>query len=344
MVSNISNTTVINKTILYNDTVLPLNEFGKNLKITSISNVEEFSLEICLKTIFESNQHAIFPIIQYSKDSKTVYFYTESEISKKSWEEYKANTYKHSAQILEDVKKLLITDDNKDFDCISLYDVAELMKKVYHTYKNVESRYNKLFNYMVKSHFGSSSNFIICDFDYDKNELHASFNYIGDLYEDIVFSKKDGYLYIFKSESCWSKEVFDVLGFELSKFYDEMMNFSVCKKEKNYGLSSVNSNFLADISFYGVGIFPNLSTKSFKNDFGMFSYSYCDTYKYDCNSRTVISAFEGKESAIFKNIFVKISDCPKWCQPFLGKIRQDQLAEVNRQKRSELIKKIFPFL
>ena len=44
--------TIVNKTIVYSDTVLPLKDTGSNLKVTSISNVSEYSLEKCLKNNF----------------------------------------------------------------------------------------------------------------------------------------------------------------------------------------------------------------------------------------------------------------------------------------------------
>ena len=80
----VPHTTVVNKTIVYSDTVLPLKDVGSNLKVTSISNVGEFSLESCLKKIFESNPKVVFNTIQYSKSDKKVYFYTDKEISKKA--------------------------------------------------------------------------------------------------------------------------------------------------------------------------------------------------------------------------------------------------------------------
>ena len=70
----VPHTTVINKTIEYSDTVLPLNDSGKDLQVNSISNVSEYSLEECLKKIFESNPDIIFNTIQYSRKDNKVYF------------------------------------------------------------------------------------------------------------------------------------------------------------------------------------------------------------------------------------------------------------------------------
>lgn len=59
----VPNTTVVNKTIVYSDTILPLKDKGSNLKVTTIENVSESSLESCLKTIFESNPNVVFNTI-----------------------------------------------------------------------------------------------------------------------------------------------------------------------------------------------------------------------------------------------------------------------------------------
>ena len=108
IVPYVPNITVVNKNIVYSDTVLPLKDTGNNLKVTSISNVSEFSLEKCLKIIFESNPDVIFNTIQYSKKDKTVYFYTDQEISIKQYEESKVTKYEpitSRPQILEEMKK-----------------------------------------------------------------------------------------------------------------------------------------------------------------------------------------------------------------------------------------------
>jgi len=50
----VPHTKVLNKTIVYSDTVLPIKDLGSNIKVSVISKVSEYSLEMCLKTIFSS--------------------------------------------------------------------------------------------------------------------------------------------------------------------------------------------------------------------------------------------------------------------------------------------------
>ena len=111
----VTHTTVINKTIVYSDTVLSLKDLGSNLKVTSISNVDESSLEDCLKIIFKSNPNVIFNTIQYSKNNNKVYFYTDKEISTKEYKDNKFTKYKpitSTTEILEEIKRVLLLEKN----------------------------------------------------------------------------------------------------------------------------------------------------------------------------------------------------------------------------------------
>ncbi len=236
------------------------------------------------------------------------------------------------------------------------------MEKSRDDYNKIKESYEDRCNFMIESRFESVANLIIYDFNYYEKELIIGFRYGSD-YGKITFSKRNGDLYISKSESYWDKDVFAVLNVELSELYDDFINFSSRKNEVRFGLRAVNSNFLVDISFYGVDIFVESSTNLYKKDFNLSSNSSSGTYIYDCNSSVVINACQGRENEIFERIFVKISDCPKWSQPILYKIRQNQLAEEQRvadeqryremkqqnremkkQKILEFKRKIFPFL
>ncbi len=179
----VPHTTILNKTIVYSDTVLTLKDLGKNLKITSIENVNEYSLESCLKTIFGSNPNVIFNTIQYSRNDEIVYFYTNKDITTKAYEERKFESYK-----------------------------------------------------------------------------------------------------------------------------------------------PVNSNFSINIDPYCIEITDKYSKEL------LVANSYKHNYELKCNSSIVSEAFNGIESEIFKKIFIKISDCPKWSQATLYEMRQKQLAKEQKKK------------
>lgn len=356
----VPHTTVINKTIVYSDTVLPLNDTGNSLKVTSIEDVSEHSLESCLKTIFESNPNVIFNTIQYSKNDKKVYFYTNQDITVKTYKESKFTSYKpitSKTEILEEVKKVLLSPKNKDNNCITLYDVLMLLKKLNNEYNRIEKVYKNKLDYIA--HNKIDDDCLVCyhDFDFDEKIINISFKrFKSSDWGDIYFAKQNGDLYVVKSESCYTHEVFSALCSTLSEMYDELLKYADYKDYKfvkNY-IKPVNSNFNIRISNHGVWLY--VKNLKYPNELELFAPSYKSGYELECNSSMVNEAFYGKETEIFKRIFVKISDCPEWSQAMLYEIRQNQLAEeqkiedelrykeMRKQKKLEFKRKIFPFL
>lgn len=358
----VPHTTIVNKTIVYSDTVLNLKDLGKNIKVNSICDVSKNELESCLEKVFESNPGVVFNTIQYSKENKKVYFYTDKEISLQAYQDSKIITYgplSNSKQILEEIKRIITQPRNKDNRAISLYDVAMLLKKQYCQLEIIKEKYKNIFDCLVKNKFGYGYLVVIHNFNYETNELHISFGSHHSELDDIYFKKNDD-LYVTKSETSRSRtsEILKLLGDDLSKLYDEFIKNRDFKKQINYGFKSRNSQFYVDIGSHGVEIYAlNTSIVSaLLADFKLSMYSYKNEFEYNCNSANVINELEGNENELFKRIFVKINDCPEWMRVQLYKIRQNQLAEEQRiedekkykemkkQKRLELRNKIFPFL
>ena len=82
------------KNIIYSDTVLDIKCLGSNIKITSISNVSEYSFKKCLEIILNSNKDVFFNTIQYSKENKKVYLYTDKEVNLDEWNSLSITNYK----------------------------------------------------------------------------------------------------------------------------------------------------------------------------------------------------------------------------------------------------------
>lgn len=330
--------TIINKKIIYSDIVLPLKEIGDNIKVTSISNVSESALEQCLKTIFESNPDVIFNNIQYSKRNEKVYFYTNKVISTKKYEESKKVKYKpitSSSEILSELKNVLSTGKNRDNNYISLYEIINIIKQKNNQYKQIKNNYELELEYAIRSKY-NNLNIIVYDFDYKKNELKIGVIYFDD-YDRITFSKKDGDLFINESESSLANDILALSGNTLSELYDEFIKYKDFKEQYKYGLKSINSKFLIDIS-------PN-QISIYMEDLRLTTYSYKDEYQYNCNSNIVISAFKGKENEIFKKILIKIEDCPEYYQTTLYKNKKNQLLKEQKikDKQKKLVRIIFPF-
>lgn len=353
IINNTDDINEMNENIVYSDTVLSLKDLGNNLKISVASKVNEYSLDRCLNTIIKSNPHVVFNTIQYSRKEEKVYFYTNEEISLKAWENSNIQTFKplsNSLEILEEIKKILISSPNIDSDYISLYGIAELMKKKNDEYKQDKKSFEDSLEKSINNKYFDSSRIIIYDFDYENNYLKIGFKYTSyNDYEMITFAKRNNDLYILKDESYCGNDILVAFGDYLSMIYDRFMCYKDFKKEHRYNIKSVNSNFLVDIDCYGVSIFVNTSLNYFNHEFDLHSPSFKDDYVYKCNSNNVLSLLKGKEEELFKRVFVRIQDVPIWCQPLLYEERQQQLNEEQKsllEDKSKIrtsIRKIFSF-
>lgn len=332
----VPHTTVTNKRIVYSDTVLPLNDSGNNLKVCSINDISEYSLESCLKKIFESNLDVVFNAIQYSKSDKKLYFYTDKTVSTQALEDnktIKCRPISSKREILEEVEDIFSQEKNKDSDCISLFDVAKIFKKKSEEYESTKRLYEKELDYSLHLKYGRNCNCYIQDFDYDNCELKMDLYYLG--WEKFSFKKQEGKLYISSTDSkLRSDNILALLGNELSKLYDEFIQYQDFSKQFRFGINSVNSRFLIGFGKWGVNITTILK------DFELTSFNSTGDYKCDCNSNIVVNAIQGKEQEIFQRIFIKIDDCPLWCKEILYEIRQEQLAEEQRLEEERIYKEV----
>jgi len=354
IIPSVPNTKIINKTIIYSDTVLSLKEKGENLKITTIPNITEYNFEECLRIIFESNPNVIFNTIQYSKQNKKLYFYTNENISINEWKDrntHKCKPINSTTKILEEIKNILTQEVNIDPNNISLYDVSKLMKEKNFEYEHIIDSYEENMEYMLENKYGRGY-IKISDFSYKKNELEikVTIGYL-DTSHKIVFSKKDGDLYIVSSKTIHGQDILILLGNELSKIYDKLLEYKEYKTTGFLNPISINSNFKIDLNIYHTSIF-----NEYKREFDISSYSYKDGYDYTCNSNNIINVTKGNEDELFKRIFVRIEDCPEWTRNILYERRKNQLIEQQKneeqrqkeeqkkQKILELKRKLFPFL
>lgn len=247
----------------------------------------------------------------------------------------------------------------KKEDCISLYDVAILMKSKYDELENSKKYYDKELDCLLKSELGSI-HCCLYNFNYDTNELKIGIkDFTSYNYEDIVFTKKDGDLVIVSSNYWNANEILACIGNQISIIYDKLLEFKYFEEQHNYGFHSANSSFFVDIGKCGVSIL----NEDFDGDFELSLYSCDNEWHYKCSSNDIINVLKNKENEIFKRIFVKIDDCPEWARAQLYVKRQDELTEyrraenerkileqkakekeMKRVRRREFAKKFFPFI
>ncbi len=357
--------TVINKNIVYTDTVLSLKDLGENIVLNTVRNIDEYNFEDCIKVIMEENSDIVFNTVQYSRAEKKIYFYTDKSISTKKWDERGTRIYEAIStkqQILEEIKRVLGEIHIVPEDCVTLYDVFCVIDSIKDRKNSVKERYDDVLTNMVKNHISKSSSIHFDEFDYDTGTLIMRFSYSNFEYKSIQFVKEDGDLRILKSDSPWAMEVLECVGTTLSALYDEMLKFSKYNFDKSKEVKPINSNFMVDVDpRYGVDIFSRGIENTWIKDFEVTHRTYDDDNEYDvkCNSNIVMEAVKGKETELYKRIYVKICECPKSLGDDLTSLREKQLDDEFRRthnvgpkneqgenaqvKRLGLIRKIFNY-
>lgn len=334
----VPHTTVVNKTIVYSDTVLSLNDKGSNLKITTISNVEEFMLDDCLRIIFESNPSVIFNTVQYSKNDKKVYFYTNKEIDISKYKKISTIEYrpiKNKQDILEEIKRIISLPKVNRYDCVSLNTAYEFILKKRNELKNKEKYYKRILDNTIKEKYGRDSGLVVHGFDYETGELSIAFKHFGSKYYNIDLKIKDEDLYVSSSETYESDDVFRLLYKQLTLLYNEYEKYREFYEQKTYHERPVNSNFFIDIDFYGVRIY----NKEFFNKYFEIRYpSYSKEYEIECNSAKLMSVIEETQRDILNKIYIEIEKCPKCSRKELYDIRKKQLEPPIVEKK-EVVKK-----
>ena len=338
---------VINKTVVYADTVLPLNNKGENLKISSISNVADAELERCLKTVFENNSNITFHTIQYSKKDKKVYFYTDKKINTECWDKVNTITYDYvdSSNILDVIDNVLNQPLNLDNSLVSTYLVSKLGREIYYEDGRKMQFYNdKLTDVLKREIYADAEAYVS---SYYKGNLDIGFRkFSGDYHEHIVFSRKNDDIYIVSSESYYDKDVLrvalDVIDTMLDYYENRDEYCEICK--------SANSPLWVGINYNVTRI---SDAKNLRNStFVVRNGYYNNGAELECNSSKIYEKLNYKENELLKKVFVKISDCPEILQKPLQELRKQEIIynlkqqekEFKKQQRKEKLEKIFPFI
>ncbi len=229
-------------------------------------------------------------------------------------------------KIIEEINRLLVSRDNQDSNNIALYEITKLMKEKLKKYDKMIKSYESYFSNFINSKYKCNCNIIIQGFDYNKFELKISLLYLNDWF-NIIFSKDSGILYVKESTNYKVKNILIGLETKISKLYDEFFNYTEYFEQSNYNVKSVNSKFLISISRHRVSIYNKQQKNNLNNDFELYLTSDEDIYNLNCNSNIILCSLRGKEKKIFKKVFVKIKDYPKWTHEKLYKIREKQLAK-----------------
>lgn len=336
----VPNTHILNRSVNYSDSTIISKDNDIHLEKSFIMGVSEYSLESCLKLIFESNPDVYFDTVQYSRKDQTVSFYADRIVNTAAWysRDMKDNlSIDTPSKILEEVKKIIGNELCLDKDAVSLYDVLMIVRREYDNFKYLK---NDLEDYMehAMGDYTFNLNPYDVDFDFENEFLEIAYNN-----SKAYFEKVKGDLRLVKSNTYKGHDMIGNCGERISEDYDKCLKYRGLVTEYSRNVKCVNCGFVVNINSNAVELFT--PEKSFaRPNFGLSTRHFDKDFEYECNSNLVVSAFRDKECELFKRIFVRIDDCPKWMRKELFIKRQEQVRkEEKRQAIKGFVKKLNPF-
>lgn len=198
----------------------------------------------------------------------------------------------------------------------------------YNRYKNIDITIPKV------SYDPDEVSFIITYKDCE--EKHA-------VMEKIRFTKVNGRLTILNSPSPFIKDVLPRIEHVFSNFFDTFQKFKLWRESYDYNAETSIPNFFVKFQNYDILLYcQSAYPKDISSPFFRLG-GHCHRNKLDCysSSKEILNLVTNNANELFGKVFVKISDCPVWCQ--------DELRVVNAKKVEEADEKdkkgswIWPF-
>ena len=253
-------------------------------------------------------------------------------------------------EILKEIRNVLLSEPNKDDDCISLYDVAQLIKRKREHYENIIESYERQLTSMSKRNGLGYTNIVVDNDFKDENKIKIDFNtkYNNKL-DNALFFKEDDVLciicpLIYNSQG---KQILLILGNTISQLYDVVLQYNRIFDYYVRDIKSMNSD--VSVNIIGDSIYISFAHDS-EEEFKLELNNRSDQYEWRTNSYKIASTISESEHEIFKKVFVKIEDCPEWSRDDLYKIRKNQLEgkdtylEETQPEKTGIKRKILSFL
>lgn len=227
---------------------------------------------------------------------------------------------------LELIDNILIQPINTDNSVVSTYLLSELFINYINQQNRKErSLHKKLEDILNKKFLDCHSNI-----HYYKGTLVLVFDRKYSSEKKIFFGRSNGEIYIIRSdEHRHDKKILNWCHDALNDIFD--FNENKIKIQSN--ITAVNYPFKISVSNF-IDPFVTVYIKRVHPTDCVFYVSKGNNgYELKCNSDEVSKIVKGNESKIFKNTYVKISDCPKFLQDDLKKYRSQEIISRCFKKR-----------
>lgn len=224
-------------------------------------------------------------------------------------------------ELLIKIKKIINQDKNYDKDYISLNSIINILKQPSLSIKEYENKLKEkvenLFTYprniTINELNFKNFCFYVKDY-YDEEYNFAFYRYLGDWYsktnneDDKQLNAKILYrsYNILQNIEKTCKYAF---------IFDEKLSMN-----ENTIINSIENLFDTRFGPDGVSI----------EHFNLFTLSYDimkNEFDYSQVPSTILNIIYKKEEVLFEKIYLPIKKCPEWMQPYLTKIREDELAK-----------------
>ncbi len=250
---------------------------------------------------------------------------------------------KTSDEVIDELNKVLTSQNNADSDSISLYDIEILRRYVREQYNELLDRFTKdmksKFSRMIKSDSGKK----LLDFHvyYFNSEKQFVFCYtIDDCFkrkERIYLIINDNKLQYGPNENYHVRLLSQAIGDSPLGYLDDFMKFDdYFISEKRIRATNCNFDILVDAADVTFGCFPNGYDMCLKNFIFKVPYNNTQQYYkqfYFQDFKTIVNSHA---EDLFKNILVKIDDCPFWVRKALDEIGRENLHNFDpTQKESQ---------
>lgn len=253
---------------------------------------------------------------------------------------YKYEPVTSSTEILNEIKYILETNKNIEEDsnytpiildesCVSLTTIYEVIASELYNYKEKKEYFSQAIDTYLKKHYNDSRT-ILYDLNFEKDEISIGFEkHIEDWdYPKIVFGFYNNDLYLKSSETYDGEKIFQMANEIIFEAYNELMKYKDLHLDSKYGIKTMNSNYIVNISHHGIGL---CDSKDINPNFKLSKNTYQEDFTCDCNSRIILNAVKGIEEEIFKLTFVKIADCPNWMKNKLYEIRKKEIQTLKSE-------------
>ena len=226
-------------------------------------------------------------------------------------------------EILNDISNVLKYEDDNDLNKISVSSIIKSIRSYNLEYQDLslKERYSFYFEKMMTEHY-KRTKVNVLNFNLEDNSLEILFdidyNNCSKL-KPIIFSKINDDLIVKKDETGHGSKILSFFGTEINQLFDDL--FSIHKKinEKKEGIQTINSNFVINVDYNSVKIY-------YKNIEDLIISAEANESDLDIvtSSHNLLNVVKENELEITSQLFVEISDCPKWLQSYLFEIRKSK--------------------